>query len=126
MEHLGAKIVFCDVDPNTFNISINQLEERVTEKTKVILPVHLFGLSAEMDPIIELAQKRNLSIVEDAACGFGSKYKCQHVGTLGDAGCFSFHPRKAITTGEGGMVTTSDDSLAEKIRRLRDHVCCND
>ena len=73
-----------------------------------------------MDPIIELANKYDLFVVEDAACGFGSRYKEKHVGTIGNAGCFSFHPRKAITTGEG-MVTTNDDGLAEKIRRLRDH-----
>ena len=74
-----------------------------------------------MDPILDLARKYNLFVVEDAACGFGSKYKGKHVGTLGDTGCFSFHPRKAITTGEGGMVTTNNSNLAEKIKRLRDH-----
>ena len=74
-----------------------------------------------MDPILKLAKKHELLIVEDAACGFGSKYKSQHVGTFGDTGCFSFHPRKAITTGEGGMITASNESLVEKIRRLRDH-----
>ena len=121
VEHLGAKIVFCDVDLETFNIDIQQIESKITSKTKAILPVHLFGLSADMQPIIELAKKHNLWVVEDAACGFGAKYKGKHVGTLGDTGCFSFHPRKAITTGEGGMVTTNDSKLAEKIRRLRDH-----
>jgi dTDP-4-amino-4,6-dideoxygalactose transaminase len=74
-----------------------------------------------MDPIVQLANKYNLRIVEDAACGFGSLYKGMHVGNAGDTGCFSFHPRKAITTGEGGMVTTNDEAIAEKIRRLRDH-----
>jgi perosamine synthetase len=121
VEHLGAKVVFCDVDLETFNIDIQQIESKITSKTKAILPVHLFGLSADMQPIIELAKKHNLWVVEDAACGFGAKYKGEHVGTLGDTGCFSFHPRKAITTGEGGMVTTNDNVLAEKIRRLRDH-----
>lgn len=121
VEHLGGKVVFCDINLETFNLDVDQIESKITERTKAILPVHLFGLSADMDPIVELARKHNLWIVEDAACGFGSKYKGSHVGTIGDTGCFSFHPRKAITTGEGGMVTTSDDSLAEKIRRLRDH-----
>lgn len=121
VEHLGAKIVFCDVDLETFNIDIQQIESKITSKTKAILPVHLFGLSADMQPIIELAEKHNLWVVEDAACGFGAKYKGEHVGTLGDTGCFSFHPRKAITTGEGGMVTTNDADIAEKVRRLRDH-----
>ena len=121
VEHLGGKVVFCDIDLETFNIDISQIESKVTKRTKAILPVHLFGLAANMDPIIELANKYDLFVVEDAACGFGSRYKEKYVGTIGNAGCFSFHPRKAITTGEGGMVTTNDDGLAEKIRRLRDH-----
>ena len=121
VEHLGGKVVFCDVDLETFNIDVEQIESKITDRTKAIFPVHLFGLSADMNPILDLARKYNLFVVEDAACGFGSKYKSDHVGTFGNAGCFSFHPRKAITTGEGGMVTTSNDSLAEKIRRLRDH-----
>lgn len=121
VEHLGGEVVFCDINLETFNLDVDQIESKITERTKAILPVHLFGLSADMDPIVELARKHNLWIVEDAACGFGSKYKGSHVGAIGDTGCFSFHPRKAITTGEGGMVTTNNGSLAEKIRRLRDH-----
>ena len=121
VEHLGGKVVFCDIDLKTFNIDTTQIESKVTERTKAILPVHLFGLAADIGPIVELANKYNLFVVEDAACGFGAKYKGRHVGTFGNTGCFSFHPRKAITTGEGGMVTTNDDGLAEKIRRLRDH-----
>ena len=121
VEHLGGKVVFCDIDPLTFNIDPNQIEEKITNKTKAILPVHLFGLSADMDPINEIAKRRGLWVVEDAACGFGAKYKGLHVGNLSNAGCFSFHPRKAITTGEGGMVTTDNTELADKIRCLRDH-----
>jgi perosamine synthetase len=121
VEHLGGKVVFCDIDLRTFNIDIAKIESKITERTKAILPVHLFGLAADIDPILTLAKKHNLFVVEDAACGFGSKYKGKHVGTFGNTGCFSFHPRKAITTGEGGMVTTNDGELAEKIRRLRDH-----
>jgi perosamine synthetase len=121
VEHLGGKVVFCDINLDTFNIDIAQIESKITERTKAILPVHLFGLAADMDPILTLAKKHNLFVVEDAACGFGAKYKGQHVGSFRNTGCFSFHPRKAITTGEGGMVTTNDGELAEKIRRLRDH-----
>jgi len=121
VEHLGGKVVFCDIDLKTFNIDISQIESKITERTKAILPVHLFGLAADMDSILSLAKKYNLFVVEDAACGFGAKYKVRHVGNFGNTGCFSFHPRKAITTGEGGMVTTNDADLAEKIRRLRDH-----
>jgi dTDP-4-amino-4,6-dideoxygalactose transaminase len=121
VEHLGGKVVFCDIDLNTINIDVKQLADKINPKTKVILPVHLFGLSADMAPIIALARKHNLWVIEDAACGFGSRYKGQHVGTFGDAGCFSFHPRKAITTGEGGMVTTNSEELITRVRRLRDH-----
>lgn len=121
VEHLGAKVVFCDIDLETFNLDIHQLAALVTAKTKAILPVHLFGMSADMGPINAFAKQHQLWVVEDAACGFGSRYQGQHVGTLGHTGVFSFHPRKAITTGEGGMITTQDDELAAKLRRLRDH-----
>jgi len=121
VEHLKGKVVFCDIDLKTFNIDVTKIEDKVTARTKAIIPVHLFGLSADMDPIIQIAKKYNLFVVEDAACGFGSKYKGHHVGTFGDTGCFSFHPRKAITTGEGGMITTNNDELAEKMRSMRDH-----
>jgi perosamine synthetase len=121
VEHLGAKVVFCDVDLDTFNLDVQQLPSLVTAKTRAILPVHLFGMAADMESINTFAQAHKLWVVEDAACGFGSRYHGQHVGTLGHAGVFSFHPRKAITTGEGGMITTNDDDLAAKLRRLRDH-----
>jgi perosamine synthetase len=121
VEHLGGKVVFCDIDLDTFNLDVAQLESKITSRTKAILPVHLFGLAANMAAINDLAKKHHLWIVEDAACGFGTRYKGQHVGTFGDAGCFSFHPRKSITTGEGGMITTQSSELAEKLRRLRDH-----
>ncbi|MDC1527528.1 DegT/DnrJ/EryC1/StrS family aminotransferase [Gammaproteobacteria bacterium] len=121
VEHLGGKVVFCDIDLETFNLDVQQLAAKITPRTKAILPVHLFGLAADMDPIMKLAQDNNLWVVEDAACGFGSRYKGRHVGTFGDTGCFSFHPRKAITTGEGGMVTTNNEELITRVRRLRDH-----
>jgi len=121
VEHLGGTVVFCDIDLNTFNIDVEQLKQLVSTKTRAIIPVHLFGLAAEMREVNQVAKEHGLFVVEDAACGFGSRYHGAHAGTLGDAGCFSFHPRKAITTGEGGMITTHDDTLAEKLRRLRDH-----
>lgn len=121
VEHLGGKVVFCDIDLETFNIDVSEIESKITAKTKAILPVHLFGLSADIDPILDLAKRYNLWVVEDAACGFGAKYKGQHVGAFGNTGCFSFHPRKSITTGEGGMITTNDHLLTEKIKKLRDH-----
>lgn len=121
VEHLGGRVVFCDIDLTTFNLDVGQLEHNITPRTRAILPVHLFGLAANMAEINAVAERYGLWIVEDAACGFGARYYGQHVGTLGHAGCFSFHPRKAITTGEGGMITTQNDALAEKLRRLRDH-----
>jgi perosamine synthetase len=121
VEHLGGTVVFCDIDLNTFNLDVEQLATKITAKTKAVIPVHLFGLAAEMNTLNQFAKQNGLWVVEDAACGFGSRYHGQHVGTLGDTGCFSFHPRKAITTGEGGMITTNDGGLAEKLRRLRDH-----
>lgn len=121
VEHLGGKVVFCDIDLETFNLNIASLKEKITPHTKAIIPVHLFGLAADMDSVLAIAKENQLWVVEDAACGFGSWYQGQHVGTFGDTGCFSFHPRKAITTGEGGMITTQSDELAEKLRRLRDH-----
>jgi dTDP-4-amino-4,6-dideoxygalactose transaminase len=121
VEHLGAKVVFCDIDLETFNLDVQKLASLVTNKTKAILPVHLFGMAADMGSINAFAKHYKLWVVEDAACGFGSRYQGEHVGVLGDAGVFSFHPRKAITTGEGGMITTQDGELATKLRRLRDH-----
>ena len=121
IEHQGAKPVFCDIDPVTFNIDVARIEGLITKKTVGIMPVHLFGLAADMDPIMAIAKNHGLWVVEDAACGFGATYGGQHVGHFGNAGAFSFHPRKAITTGEGGMVTTTDKDLATKIQQLRDH-----
>jgi perosamine synthetase len=121
VEHLGAKVIFCDINLNTFNIDCEELKKKITPKTKAIIPVHLFGLPADMRTINNIAKENDLWVVEDAACGFGSRYQGTHVGILGDTGCFSFHPRKAITTGEGGMITTNNNELAEKLRRLRDH-----
>lgn len=115
----GAKPVFVDVDPITFNIDPRDIARRLTPKTKAIIPVHLFGLCADIDAIKEVAP--DLAIIEDAACAAGSGYKGRPAGSLGDLGCFSFHPRKSVTTGEGGMVSTNNDALAEKVNILRNH-----
>tara|TARA_B100001057_G_scaffold136039_3_gene135524 strand:- start:8391 stop:9578 length:1188 start_codon:yes stop_codon:yes gene_type:complete len=121
VEHINAKVVFCDISLENFNIDVKKIESKITSKTKAIIPVHLFGLAADMNLIKLIAKKHSLKIIEDSACGFGSRYKNKHVGTIGDTGCFSFHPRKAITTGEGGMITTNNLKLAKKLRCLRDH-----
>jgi perosamine synthetase len=121
VEHLGGRVVFADIDLASFNIDPSGVEALITPRTKAILPVHLFGRAAEMDLINAIAESHRLWVVEDAACGFGSTLNGRHVGTLGHTGCFSFHPRKAITTGEGGMITTNDAQLAERLRCLRDH-----
>ena len=113
IEHLGGKVIFCDINIDDFNIDITKIENLITSKTKAILPVHLFGYPANMAQIIDIAKKYNLHIIEDAACGFGSRINRKHVGLFGDTGCFSFHPRKAITTGEGGMITTDNEKLAQ-------------
>lgn len=117
--HQGAKVIFCDIDPTTFNIDPDKLAEKITVNTKAIMAVHLFGLCANMDALKEVAP--SIPIIEDGACAAGAAFKAIPAGGLGDIGCFSFHPRKSITTGEGGMVTTNDDSLAEKLSILRNH-----
>ena len=117
----GAKPILVDVDPQTFTIDLNDLAAKISPRSRAIMPVHAFGLSADMDPIMALADQHNLSVVEDAACAIGTTYDGRHCGSLGTIGCFSFHPRKVITTGEGGMITTDDDALAERIALLRSH-----
>ncbi|MFT4523202.1 MAG: perosamine synthetase [Bacteroidia bacterium] len=117
--YCGATVVFADVDPKTFNIDPQDLAKRITPKTKAIIPVHLFGLCANMDDIKKVAG--NIPLIEDGACAAGASYKGVSAGALGDIGCFSFHPRKSITTGEGGMITTNNDALAEHMGMLRNH-----
>lgn len=121
VEHLGGKAVFCDIDLDTFNLDVAQVESLITPHTVGLLPVHLFGLCAPLESLLVLASQRGLWLVEDAACAFGSTYQGQPAGTLGRAGCFSFHPRKSITTGEGGMIVTDDAALAGRLRSLRNH-----
>jgi len=117
--YCGAKPVFVDVDRATFNIDVSQIVGKITPRTKAIIPVHLFGLCADMDALA--AAGPGIPLIEDAACAAGSAYKGYAAGGLGLAGAFSFHPRKSVTTGEGGMVTTNDDALAEKMNSLRNH-----
>lgn len=121
VEYMGAKPMFCDIDLGTFNIDTGQIERLITPKTVGIIPVHLFGLCADLNPILEIAKKHQLWVVEDAACGFGAYYHGKHAGTFGEMGCFSFHPRKSITTGEGGMITTAKSEIDRLSRMLRDH-----
>lgn len=121
VEYQKATPVFCDIDLQSYNIDVSQIESKITERTKAIMPVSLFGLSADMDPILALARQHDLFVIEDAACAIGTWYKGSHAGALADFGALSFHPRKGIVTGEGGMVLTNNEELAVKIRSLRDH-----
>jgi len=118
--YCGATPVFADVDPFTNNISSKEIARRLTAKTKAIIVVHLFGLCADMDAIREVVPQ-HIKIIEDAACAAGANYKGLSAGALGDAAAFSFHPRKSITTGEGGMITTNNSELADFINKLRNH-----
>lgn len=120
-EYVGARVKFVDVDKNSFNIDVTKIEDAITDRTKAIVAVHLFGYAAEMDEIMDIAHRHSLYVVEDCACAVGTMYKGKPVGTIGDIGCFSFHPRKAVTTGEGGMCTTNDDVLATRIQQFRNH-----
>ena len=119
--YCGAKPVFVDVDPETCNIDAAKIENAVTTKTRAIMPVHQMGMPADLDSIKAIAKKKNLLIIEDAACAIGSEYQNTKIGGYGNIACFSFHPRKIITTGEGGMITTDDRATAERLRRFRHH-----
>lgn len=121
IEFVGAKPVFVDIDLDTFCIDSNKIEPLITSKTKAIMLVHEFGNSSNLSDILKLAKKYKLKVIEDAACALGTKYKNKFVGTFGDIGCFSFHPRKSITTGEGGLIITNNIKLDEKIKLLRNH-----
>jgi len=120
-EYVGAKAVFADIDLSTYNLDPAALRAAITPRTTAIMAVHLFGLAAPMDEIKGIAEARGIRVMEDAACAIGTTYKGQPVGALGDIGCFSFHPRKVVTTGEGGAVTTNDDGLAQLVRSQRNH-----
>lgn len=119
---IGARPIFVDIDPKTFNIDPVKIEAAITDKTKAIIPVHLYGQTADMDPIMDIAKKYNLFVIEDAAQAIGAKYKEKHVGELGTTACYSFFPTKNLGAyGDGGMVVTDNEEIAERIRVLRVH-----
>ncbi|MGQ9604102.1 MAG: DegT/DnrJ/EryC1/StrS family aminotransferase [bacterium] len=119
---LGAKPVFVDIDKRTFNIDPDLLKSKITSRTKAVVPVHLYGQSADMDPIMEIARQKSLFVIEDAAQAIGAKYKGKPVGSIGDIGCLSFYPTKNLGCyGDGGMILTNDDSMAKNIESLRRH-----
>lgn len=120
--HCGATPVFVDINPRNYNLDPDQIEPRITPRTRAILPVHLYGCPANMDPILELAQKYNLRVIEDCAQALGAEYKGKKVGSIADAGCLSFFPAKNLGAyGDGGMVATNQASIAETVDLLRKH-----
>jgi len=121
VKHCGARPVFADIDPDTHNLDPQAARLAITPRTKAIMPVHQVGLPADMDAFTELADRHGLALVEDAACAIGAVYRGRPVGSLGPVACFSLHPRKLITTGEGGFIAVNDERLAERLRRLRQH-----
>lgn len=120
--YTGATPVFADIDPRTYNLDPESVEKLITPRTRGILLVHQVGLPAELDTLSAIAEKHGLVLIEDAACAIGSEYKGERIGrAVGQMACFSFHPRKILTTGEGGMITTNDNELAARLRKLRQH-----
>lgn len=119
--YTGARPVFVDVDEDTFTIDPAKIEDAITDKTKAIMPVQLYGQSADMDPIMKIAKEHDLVVIEDAAQAHGAEYKGKKVGCLGDMACFSFYPTKNMTTSEGGMITTNSEEFAENARIYRAH-----
>lgn len=121
VHYTNARVVFADSEAETWNIDPKGIEKKITASTKAIIPVHLYGHPADMDPILDIAHRHHLLVIEDAAEAHGALYKGKRVGSLGDAGAFSFYGNKIITTGEGGIITTDDDKLDARLRFLRDH-----
>ena len=121
IRHTGATPVFADVDPQTYNLDAEAAEAAITPRTKAIMVVHQIGLPADIDAFLAIGEKHNVSIIEDAACAIGSRYKGQPIGGHSEMACFSFHPRKVITTGEGGVITTNNVEYAKRLRLLRQH-----
>jgi perosamine synthetase len=119
--YVGAKPVFAEIDPITYNLDLADAEKRITPKTKAILLVHQIGIPADIDAFKALCEKHNLKLIEDAACAAGSSYKGAKIGSHSDLVCFSFHPRKVISTGDGGMVSTSNEEYYNRLRLLRQH-----
>ncbi len=121
VELVGALPVFVDIDPATFNIDVSKIENAITSNTKAIIPVHEFGLACDISGIMQIADKHGLHVIEDAACALGAAEDNKPVGSFGTFGSFSFHPRKSVTSGEGGILTTNDQALVERIQTLRNH-----
>lgn len=120
--YVGARPVFVDINPRDYNIDVKGIEEKITPKTKAILPVHIYGHPADMDPVLKLAKQHSLKVIEDAAQAHGAEYKGKRVGSLGDAGCFSFYPGKNLGAfGDGGAVVTNNKDIADKIKLLHNH-----
>ncbi|HME51672.1 MAG TPA: DegT/DnrJ/EryC1/StrS family aminotransferase [Candidatus Lokiarchaeia archaeon] len=119
--HTNAMPVFADIEMKTYNLDPNDAIAKITDKTKAIIPVHLAGMPADIGPLVDVCKEKNIFLLEDACQSHGAKYNGKYVGTIGDAGCFSFFPSKNMTTGEGGMITTDDDELAEQCRIIRHH-----
>ena len=120
--HAGATPVFVDADPKTYTIDINKIEDAITPRTKAIIPVHLYGQPADMDPVLEIAKRYGLKVIEDSAQAHGARYFGVRAGSMGDAACFSFYPAKNLgACGDGGAVVTNDQNIADAVRRLRDH-----
>ncbi|HSA07225.1 MAG TPA: DegT/DnrJ/EryC1/StrS family aminotransferase [Candidatus Gastranaerophilales bacterium] len=122
ISYVGAKPVFVDIDPNTYNLDVRELEKKITPKTKAIIPVHLYGQPVDMSPVIEAAKKYDLFVIEDCAQSVGASYKGKKTGSFGDIGCFSFFPTKNLgAAGDGGMITTNSNYIADRILSLRNH-----
>jgi dTDP-4-amino-4,6-dideoxygalactose transaminase len=122
ISYTGARPVFVDIDPKTYNIDVTRIEKAITKNTKAIIPVHLYGQPADMAPILDIAKKHNLIVIEDACQAHGAEYKGNHVGAMGNAGAFSFYPGKNLGAyGEGGAVVTNDETIYKKVKMFRDH-----
>ena len=117
----GGKPVLVDIDPHTLNMDLNQLEDAITDRTRVIIPVHFAGLPVDLDPLYEIANRHGLRVLEDAAHAIGTEYKGKRIGSFGDTQVFSFHPNKNMTTGEGGCVVTRDQAISRANCALRFH-----
>ena len=121
IKYVGAKPVFAEINPDNYNIDIKHVKKLITDKTKAVIIVHQIGMPADIDDFKKLCDEHNLKLIEDAACAAGSSYKGKKIGSHSDIVCFSFHPRKVITTGEGGMITTSNPDYIKRIKLLRQH-----
>src|SRR5271166_5981817 len=122
ISRLGATPVFVDIDPATYNVDVSQIAGKITKNTRVVMPIHLFGQIADMDPVTRLAQEHGLIVIEDAAQAIGAEYKGRRAGSIGHYGCFSFFPSKNLgAAGDAGMVVTNDDQRAERLRCIRTH-----